>query len=388
MHILLAPSSYAPRVGGLETAVAHLGAELSRRGHAVTVVTNQYPRTLAAYEYIEGLPVHRILMTNIMPGRDQLRRLPKYLLGLAIAPIQAARLACLVRSIRPTILNVHYLSTSALYVSLAGKLCSSHRQVISVHGSDLTTTPYPTGNPVLSRFVVNQSHAATACSQNQAGFLRQMMGAQWAEPLVVTGNGVEPDGLLDARRYQHPRPYLFAAARLIPKKGIDVLIRAMHQINTAGHDVDLIIAGGGPQEAALRSLTSQLGLERRIHFWGVARRPEIAALLQGCALFVLPSLWEAFGIAALEAMVCGKAVVASDCGGLPEVVRDGEYGLLVPPGDAFALSQAIITLLQDGERCALLGQRGSEIALSKYTWSAVTDRYLHSYALAQGNMRS
>lgn len=382
MHILLAPSSYAPRVGGLETAVAHLGAELMRRGHTVSIITNRYPRTLPAFEKIAGIPIHRLLFTNFVPGREQLSRLVKYFLGVAIAPAQVVRLNHLIRQLEPDIINAHYLSTTAVYLRLANAGRASRRMVTSVHGSDLTTAPYPTGNPTLSRYVVAGSQATTACSANQASFLRQMMGADWREAVVVTGNGVDPGELLTGRRYEHPRPFLFAAARFIPKKGLDVLIRAMRHLGDAGLDVDLILAGSGPEERPLRDLVGQLGLERRVTFWGVADRQEIAALLNGCALFVLPSLWEAFGIASLEAMVCGKAVVASDCGGIPEVVRSGETGLLVPPGDVVALAQAIAVLLQDSAAREAYGRRGREIALSEFSWNKVADRYLQAYSLA------
>src|SRR5438132_5179934 len=87
MRVLLVPSSYAPKIGGLETATAHLGAELVRRGHSVTVITNRYPRTLRAYEMIDGIPVHRILMTNLWLSGRHLTRLAKYVVGLALAPI-------------------------------------------------------------------------------------------------------------------------------------------------------------------------------------------------------------------------------------------------------------------------------------------------------------
>jgi glycosyltransferase involved in cell wall biosynthesis len=321
-------------------------------------------------------------MPNFMPGWDQLPRLPKYLAGLALVPIQMARLARLIQKIDPTLVNIHYLGTPAIYTCVANWLRPTHRLVLSVHGSDLTTTPYPTGNPALSRYAVSLAQVSTACSANQAVFLRQMMGAAWDGQVIVTGNGVVPDELQTNERFEHPRPYLFAAARFIPKKGLDVLIRAMQQIDAAGLDVDLILAGAGPEEMALRSLAVELGLDRRVRFWGVANRREIAALLSGCALFVLPSLWEAFGIASLEAMVCGKAVVASDCGGIPEVVRDGETGLLVPPGDAEALAHAIITLLHDNARREAFGRRGRQIALDQWSWSAVADRYMQAYTHA------
>ena len=164
-----------------------------------------------------------------------------------------------------------------------------------------------------------------------------------------------------------------------------MLIRALRYIHDAGLDVDLILAGAGPEDQRLRDLAAELGLAGRVRFWGVASRAELASLLHGCAVFALPSIWEAFGIASLEAMVCGKAVVASDCGGIPEVVRHGETGLLVPPGDAPALGAAMAELLRDQERAAAMGQRGRELALHEFTWSAVTDRYMEAYTIALAN---
>ncbi len=382
MHILLAPSSYAPKVGGLETAVAQLGAELLRRGHQVTIITNRYPHVLPAHERIGGIDVYRLLMTNIFPSRSQMKRLPKYLVGVALAPIQLTRLALLIRTMKPALINAHYLGTPALYTRIANLIWPRHKLVLSVHGSDLTTTPYPTGNSVLSRYVVGGVHISTACSANQAGFLQQMMGPAWHGRVIVTGNGVEPGELLGARPFEHQRPYIFAAARFIPKKGLDVLIKALRYVRDAGLDVDLILAGGGSEEPRLRELVSQLKLGAHVYFWGIASRAELASLLHGCALFALPSIWEAFGIASLEAMVCGKAVVASDCGGIPEVVRHRETGLLVPPGDPAALGAALLELMCDPARARAMGQCGRELALSKFTWSTVTDRYLEAYRLA------
>jgi len=380
--ILLVPSSYAPKVGGLQTAVAHLAVELMRRGYAVTVVTNRYPRTLPGYERLNGIPVHRILMTNVVPSRQQIPRLGKYLLGVAIAPLQLARLVWLIRRLEPTIINAHYLGVPALYTRIANTFHPTSKFVLSVHGSDLPTVPYPTGSPLVGRFVVAGARALTACSKDMAGFLHRMMGDSWDGRVIVTGNGVEPRELQTTEKLEHPRPYLFSAAHFTPKKGLDILIRAMNNLIDAGLDVDLILAGCGPLDETLRSLVRELGLDTRVLFWGVANRREMAALLNGCALFVLPSLWEAFGIAALEAMVCGKAVVATNRGGIAEIVRYDETGILVKPGDVATLTQAIATLLRDPVKREALGQRGREVALSEFNWSTVADRYLQAYRVA------
>jgi glycogen synthase len=380
-RILLVPSSFAPKVGGLETAVAHLATELTHRGHTVAVLTNRYPRTLAGYERIDDIPVYRYLMTNTRPGREQLSRLGRYLLGIALAPIQLARITLFVRKFNPEIINAHFLEVSALYAYIASKFHST-RFVVSVHGSDLLGLPCPSGQQLTDQLIVRGAHAATACSAYMAECLKLIMEDSWGRRIVVTGNGVDPSELQTEERFEHPRPYLFTAARLVPKKGLNVLIRAMRNLVDGGFNVDLILAGSGPQEKELRNLASALNLETRVYFYGAANRRQLAALLNGCTLFVLPSLMEGLGIAILEAMVCGKAVVASDCGGIPEIVRDNETGLLVPPGDVEMLSQTIAALLSDSARRQLFGEKGRAVALSEFQWSAVTDRYLQAYRVA------
>lgn len=383
MHILLLPSSYAPKVGGLETAVAQLGAELVRRGHQVTVVTNRYPRALPAYERVGDIAVHRLLMPNVWPTWGQVGRMAKYMLGLALAPLQAARLALLFRALKPDVVNMHYLGVPACYARVAGLLAGRRPLVVSTHGSDLVARPLPSGSPALSRYIVSGAQAATAPSANQAELLRQFMGADWATPVTITGNGVMIGELANKKAYKHPRPYVFAAARFTPVKGLDVLLRALKLLVDGGCDVDLILAGAGPEEVLLRALVRELGLEQRVLFWGIANRLELAALLHGCAVYALPSRAESFGIAALEAMACGRPVVASRCGGIPEVVQDGITGVLIPPDDPAALSAAICALLGDEMRRNAMGWRGYDLALSQWSWGAVAERYERAYGLAR-----
>lgn len=380
--ILLVPSSFAPKFGGLETAMRYLSAELVSRGHDVNIITNRYPRSLRAFEMIHGIPVHRMVFTDFVPSRVQLSRLSKFLLGVVLAPMQLARLTNLVRVLKPQVVNAHYLGVTAPYIwgACAAK---SLPFVISVHGSDLTTTPFPSGHEKLTRFVARKAKTHTACSENLAGYLRTLMGSHCKDNVIVTGNGVDAVELETGESFLHSRPYLLAASHLTPKKGVDVLIHAFAKLAHSGHEIDLIIAGNGPCEDGYKLLVWELNLGARVHFWGAATRREMAALLHGCLLFVMPSLWEAFGITSLEAMVCRKAVVASRVGGIPEVVRDQETGVLVPPGDSTALAIAIADLVRNAEKREALGARGREVALSQFTWSAVTDRYLQAYQRAR-----
>ena len=144
---------------------------------------------------------------------------------------------------------------------------------------------------------------------------------------------------------------LGTAGRLVPIKGLECLIRALPLIRAAVPDVELEIAGSGPEEGTLRSEVKRLGLNDCVRYLGW----QTDIPFQRWNVFVMPSLEEAFGIAALEAMAAGLPVVASAVGGLPELVEDGKSGWLVPPADPNALAIRLVSLLQNGREQKEMG---------------------------------
>ena len=150
------------------------------------------------------------------------------------------------------------------------------------------------------------------------------------------------------------RPFIVTAGRLEPQKGQDLLLRAF-AASRACDELDLVILGEGSRAAALRELAAALGVAERVRFLGFTANPW--AWFARSRLFVLPSLWEGFPNALLEAMACGAPVVASACDyGPREAIEDGRSGLLVSPGDLDALTAALQTLLSAPELARRLGQ--------------------------------
>ena len=121
---------------------------------------------------------------------------------------------------------------------------------------------------------------------------------------------------------------------------------------------DLLLAGDGPERAALEQLARDLKLGEKVKFLGRAERPVAVSLFKGCSFFVLPSRLEPQGIVNLEAMACGKAVIASKVGGVPEIVLDGETGLLFPGEDVAALANALTRMADDAALRARMGAAG------------------------------
>jgi len=169
----------------------------------------------------------------------------------------------------------------------------------------------------------------------------------------------------NALNLPHDVPIIGIVARLDPVKGHEYLLDAMLRVWNFIASAKLMIVGAGPLEESLRSRVERLGLSKQVMFMGMRR--DIPQLLKAMDIFVLPSLQEGFGMALLEAMVMGLPVIATNVGGIPEVVDDGKTGILVPPRDPDALSEMILVLLKDEKQRHRMGMLGKEKALSQFT---------------------
>lgn len=164
-----------------------------------------------------------------------------------------------------------------------------------------------------------------------------------------------------------------------PKKGLTVLLQAMASLMARPGRIprQLLIVGEGPAEQRLRDLSEELGIAQRVRFAGMRR--DVTRLLPLMDVFVLPSLYEGFGIAIIEAMAAGLPVVATAVGGIPEVVVPEKTGLLVPPGDPAALAAAIERLLDHPDQARVMGAHGREHAQQKFSIESVVRQHAAWY---------
>ncbi len=202
----------------------------------------------------------------------------------------------------------------------------------------------------------------------------------------VVPSAVEPDRLHPQKPRKAVRTelglagdatVLLAVASLHDRKGLDVLLEALARLAQEGRRPVLWIAGEGPRRAALEQLAVRRGVTGQVHFLG--QRADVADLLGACDVFVLPSRREGLGVAALEAMALGRAVVASCSGGLAESVQHERTGLLVPPGDPEALALALGRLLTDPALARRLGEAGPQRIRERYGAEAMVDGYERVY---------
>jgi glycosyltransferase involved in cell wall biosynthesis len=163
--------------------------------------------------------------------------------------------------------------------------------------------------------------------------------------------------------------------RLHRQKGLDTLVRAMPALPPGTR---VTLAGDGPERAALQRLAGGLGVADRLRVTGFVPHRAVPGLLAGADVVVLPSRYEELGTALVEAMAAGRPVVAAAVGGIPELVRDGVDGLLVPPGDPAALAAAVSRVLGDPALGARLGRSG-RVRVAGYDWAALAGRVLAIY---------
>jgi glycosyltransferase involved in cell wall biosynthesis len=192
----------------------------------------------------------------------------------------------------------------------------------------------------------------------------------------VVNNGVSLGEFDRPTPYAHRRPYILGLGRLMPHKGFDILLRAYALLPAEGPD--LIVAGNGPESESLRTLAQSLGLGERVHFVGAVTGARKASLYASSLCFVCPSRREPFANVILEALASGVAVVATDVGGNPEMVRAGDNGLIVdresPESLAAALRRIVGNPTLREALCA--GARASAV---RYSWDAIAPQYFALY---------
>lgn len=322
--------------GGAENHLLLLAAGQAAAGHAVAVAGLKEPSGLAPAFAAAGVEPHAL-------------RLAFY--G---DPAPLARLRALLGKFRPDLVHAH-LPPAELYTRLA-LLGRRERLVITRH-NDERFAPIAFQR-ALSRWCASRASRVICISQAVR---------QWttADP---RGPGLAAERCTVVRYALTPGPFMQAVpapdlagevplvgtlARLVPQKGLDVLLEAFARVPPPAR---LVIAGAGTLRPVLEARAVMPDLVGRVAFLGP--RADSAAVMAALDLFVLPSRWEGFGLVLLEAMAAGRAIVASRVSAIPEVVAEGETALLVPPDDPGALAAAIVALLDDPARRQAMGAAG------------------------------
>ena len=338
MKVLIVSGIWPPDVGGPASHAPEVADELRARGHSVEVVTTAdeqpdsrpYPVRWSSRRRARGV---RHVASTMAIARAARRADAVYTTGMVV---RTALAATLVRT--PFVLKL--TSDPAFERAVRYGLTSP----------DLEDFPHARGPRVAvlrraSDFALRRAAHLVVPSES----LRQLAIGWGVEPerITLVPNPITAPALPSRedlrRRHALDGATLVFAGRLAPQKRLDVALSAVARL--AG--VTLVIAGDGPDEERVRRHAAELGLDGRVRFLGPQPRARVFELLRAADAALLSSSWENFPHMAVEALAVGTPVLATAVGGVTEIVRDGENGLLVPPGDADALAAAIERYLSD-----------------------------------------
>ena len=364
MRIVQVSPWFHPHLGGVESHVYSICAELAKRGHEVEVLTSRHKKNLPARETIEGFtvtrlkPVATMMRTPIVPRTKAALR---------------ERKADVFHAHSPPPLSSYYTSKIASEMGIPFVLTyHCDIEIPSVFGlvaEELyrRTLGARTMRGASRIIVTTETYAATS-------------RAIWKYSPVVIPNPVDYDIFrpdVDGRECRRtlglsPDEHMvLLVGRIVPHKGIEYLVEAAQYVDNA----KFVIGGEGPSLGAVRRVARVFGVQEKVIFAGRVPRAKLPEYYAACDVAVLPSVsrLEAFGIAALEAMSTGKPVVVSDMPGIREVIANGVEGLLCEPLNAEDLAAKVNTLLADQAMREKMGMAGRRKVLEKFGIKSVVD---------------
>lgn len=339
-------------------------------------------------QVVDGVTVHRFRyaprawerLTHEQHAPDRIRERPAYL-GVLPSYVGAGALAAarVARAGGYDVVHALWPLPHGL-LGLAARHAAAVPLVTTFFGAELRWLGRSAAMRAVLRAIVGRSDAITAISTDTARALERLVpGAR----VTVVPFGAAVDAPLAPEPADADGPLLFVG-RLVERKGVAVLLDALARMGAARPPLDVV--GDGPGREALEARARALGIADTVRFHGTVPAPVLARHLARCGALVLPAVVDAkrdtegLGVVLLEALACGRPVIASAAGGITDIVRDDDTGVLVPPGDAGALAAAIAALRADPARARRLAESGRRHVAASFSWDAIAPRLVDVYA--------
>ncbi len=360
-----------PTYGGSGVVATELGIELAARGHEVHFITYQQPFRLTGRE--QGISYHEVAVPSY-----PLFEYPPYDLALATRMSEVGEYYGL------DLLHVHYAIPHSVSALLARQMLAARGRrlpfVTTLHGTDITLVGQDRSYLPVTRFAIENSDGVTAISD----YLREETVREFsvARPIEVVPNFVNCDLYQPLPADERAR----GRARFAPE-GQKVLVHLSNfrPVKRVGDVVEvfarvareeparLLLVGDGPERSNAEYRVHALGLQGQVHFLG--KQDEVHRLLPLADLMLMPSLLEAFGLAALEAAACRVPTVATRQGGVPELIADGVNGRLLPVGDVDGMARAALDLLRDEGALDRMAAAARKDAQERFCTTRIIPRY-------------
>jgi glycosyltransferase involved in cell wall biosynthesis len=365
--------------GGVNQVVSNLYRQFEASGMEPKIWVDRWEDKAFRFESQETFK----LVFRRLPGPcgDGAVKVFKYWIAL---PLELIRLSIIFKREKVEILNPHYPSASVLSLVILRKLgLFRGKLILSFHGSDFDEVEKASGYPLaVWRRILRGADGIVACSRSMKERIRHAF-PDLKMRLHMVHNGVDLSTLEDgADKDGLPTglgvmKYLLNIGTFDQIKGQDLLIRAFARLSAFYPWLMLVLVGrNGPTLDALRALAGSLNLESRVLFFTDVPHSRIGPFLKGATAFVLPSRMESFGIVILEAGILGIPVIASEVGGVTEILSAPELGTLVPPENVAALAGSIQSVLNDPERSKRKAENLQQHVARHFTWNRAADAYI------------
>jgi glycogen(starch) synthase len=386
MRVLMFSWEYPPRtVGGLAQHVADLTSRLSARGVDVVLVTCG-EHDIREFEVVDGVKVHRVRAYHLSAPDFR-----TWVLQLNLAMLEHVMSGLDERGFD----LVHAHDWLVAYVARACKHAWKIPLVATIHATESGRNQGLHNDD--QRYISNvewwltyEAWRVFCCSwfmhRELTGFFQLPQ-----DKVCVIPNGVDParfevnvDTAFRNQYAHHTEKIVFFVGRLVNEKGVQVLLESAPRILGRVPNVKFVISGRGPAEEQLRRRAEELGIANRVYFTGFIDDNTRNRLYRVADAAVFPSLYEPFGIVALEAMAARTPVVVSDTGGLSEIVQDGVDGLKAVPGNADSLADKICSLFLDPGLAGRIRENAFRKVTSEYNWENIADRTIAVYEEVSG----
>lgn len=305
----------------------------------------------------------------------------KYPYPLAF-PILVRLLKRKIQEIKPDIVNAQ--TTNMPYSTTAAFVRHKYPAVLTVRGILVKEARFITGigsifNTLFhkpnEKYVVSRIPDIIAVSSATRNVISSMSNSV----IHVIRNGADFEDMQNVELCESVRsPSILFVGHLAKIKGVNLLLEAIPIIKKVFPDVHVYIAGSGPDEGKLRKLVQKLNIEENVEFLGFVQGDLKYSYYKSADIFVLPSLWDSAPVVLPQAMICGRPIVASNVGGIPDMVENGETGVLFEPGNVEQLAEKLTILLQDRELREEMGKAGAE-RVKEFTWEKIAERTVGVY---------
>ncbi|MCD6593180.1 glycosyltransferase family 4 protein [Candidatus Bathyarchaeota archaeon] len=385
MRICMLTWEFPPRiVGGIARHCLGLSKALAKLGHEVYVVTLEFPGA-PLFEDVDGVKVHRVL---IELGH------PNFIIWTFIFNhFMEKKVAELSRSVKFDIIHIHDWLTAEAGVSSKHFLNKS--LVSTVHSTEVGRSQ-GLHNPDsflidgIEWWMTYEAKRVIVCSNSVKWEIESHFNLPH-DKVTVIPNGVEVSTFnLNINREEVKRRYgikpneriVLFIGRLVPQKGVDTLIKAAPLIIQRHRDARILIAGDGWSRTYLEELVKSMGLRDHVRFLGFISDWELADLMVAADVLVVPSVYEPFGIVALEGMAAGTPVVATNIGGLSEIIEHDRTGVLVYPRNPESIAWGVNRVLSDHKYADWLVRNARRKVLEAYSWEEIAKRTVEVYESA------